>query len=139
MANSSSTSFTDKIADESSALGDRISDGAAQLKAKASELGRRAAEKIDENMTSAADGLDKAASSLHGTAEHLPGVDAVSGFAHSTADRLSATAGYVREHDVDSMMTGVRAIVRKNPGQSLIIAGVVGFLIGRSFKRGSAA
>ncbi|MGJ5818333.1 hypothetical protein [Paludibaculum fermentans] len=128
MPDSSSTSFTDRIADESSQLSDRLSDGATQLKAKAAELSRMAAAK-----------LDKAAASLHGTAENLPGVETASGLAHSAADRLSATAGYVREHDVDSVLTSVRAVVRKNPGQSLIIVGVIGFLIGCSFKRGATA
>lgn len=139
MPDSRTPSFTGKIADESSVLADKLSDGAAQLKAKASEYGRIAADKIDENISSAAAGLDRAAASLHNTADNLPGVETARGMAHSTADKLSATAGYVREHDVDSVITGVRAVVRKNPGQSLIIAGVIGFLIGHSFKRSSAA
>jgi ElaB/YqjD/DUF883 family membrane-anchored ribosome-binding protein len=139
MADSKSTSFTGKIAEDSSVLADRFSDGAAQLKARASEIGRMAADKIDEKMSSAAAGLDKAAASLHDTAENLPGVETARGMAHSAADKLSATAGYVREHDVDTMTRGVRAVVRKNPGQSLIIAGVIGFLIGRSFRRDAAA
>lgn len=139
MADSRTPSFTGKIADESSVLADKLSDATAQLKAKASEYGRIAADKIDENMTSAAAGLDKAAATLYDKAENLPGVETARGMAHSAADTLSATAGYVREHDVDSMVTGARAVVRKNPGQSLLIAGVIGFLIGRAFKRTSAA
>ncbi|MBN9661123.1 MAG: hypothetical protein J0H49_23225 [Acidobacteria bacterium] len=134
MANNNPTSFTDKISEESAGLVEKVSAGTAQLKAKASEFGRLAADKIDENMTAAAAGLDKAAASIHNTADNPPGVETAREMAHATADKLSATAEYVREHDVDTIMTGVRATVRRNPGQSLIIAGFIGFLIGRSLR-----
>lgn len=134
MPNNYSGSFNEKLADESSALGAKMSDGATQLKDKVSELGRKAADAIDENMDSAAGGLDKAAATLHGRADNLPGVETLSGLAHATADKLSATAGYVREHDVDKIMADVKTLVRNNPGPSLLVAGVVGFFVGRAFR-----
>lgn len=134
MPNTFSGSFNDTVADESSTLGAKMSDSATQVKDRVSELGRKAANAIDENMDSAAGGLDKAAATLHGRADNLPGVETLSNLAHATADKLSATAGYVREHDVDKIMADVKTLVRNNPGPSLLVAGVVGFLVGRAFR-----
>jgi ABC-type transporter Mla subunit MlaD len=127
----------DRLADESSTLAAKLSDSTTQLKDKVSEFGRKAADAIDENLDSVAGGLDKAAVTLHGRAENLPGVDKLSGLAHSAADKLSAGAGYVREHDVKRMMTDVKTLVRNNPGPSLLVVGIIGFLVGRALRSSS--
>ena len=131
------TSLSDNLADESSTLRDKISDRATHFKDNVSELGRKAADTIDENMASAAAGLEKAAATLHGRGENLPGIEKISGLAHTAAERLSATAGYIREHDVDRVMKDVGTLVKNNPGPSLLVAGVIGFLLGRAFMGGN--
>jgi len=52
--------------------------------------------------------------------------------AHAAADKLGATAEYVRAHDVGSMTADLERIVRRNPGPALLTAAVVGFLVGRA-------
>ena len=96
-------------------------------------MGRSAADKINENRDAAAGGLEKAAAALHENADGIPGGEKVTGMAHATAEKLDATAGYVREHDVKKMMFDVETLVKKNPGPSLLVAAVVGFLVGRAF------
>lgn len=127
------TSFNEPAEGAASTVGDKLSDTAAQVKDKVADLGRTAADKIDENRDAAAMGLDKAASALHEKAESLPGGEKVTGLAHATADKLSSTAEYVREHDVNRMMADVETLVKNNPGPSLLVAAAVGFLIGRAF------
>ena len=127
------TTFQDRVEGDSSTLGEKLSDTATQVKDKVSEMGRSAADKIDENRDAAAGGLDKAAAALHENAESIPGGEKVTGMAHATAEKLSATAGYVREHDVNKMMFDVESLVKKNPGPSLLVAAIVGFLVGRAF------
>ncbi len=134
MPNNYPDSSEDKLINEASAAGAKLSENAAQLKDKVSEFGRKAADTIDQGLGSAASGLDKAAATLHEKAENLPGVDTISGLTHSAADKLSATAGFVREHDVETMMSDVRRMVRNNPGPSLLAVGVIGFLVGRAFR-----
>jgi ElaB/YqjD/DUF883 family membrane-anchored ribosome-binding protein len=126
------TPFEDR-GNESSTLGDKLSDTATQVKDKVSEIGRTTADKIDENRDAAAGGLDKAATALHEKAESIPGGEKVTNLAHATADKLTATSRYVREHDVNRMMGDVETLVKNNPGPSLIAAAVVGFLVGRAF------
>ncbi len=132
MPNVVSTSLSDTLADATSTLGDRVADKAIDFNANVSELGRKAADAIDENMASAATGLDKAAATLHGRAERLPGMERVSGLAHTTADKLGATADYLRAHDVDRIMKDTKGLVRNHPGPSLLVAGAIGFLLGRT-------
>jgi ElaB/YqjD/DUF883 family membrane-anchored ribosome-binding protein len=127
------TSFRDPFQDESSTMGEKISDTASQVKDKMSNLGHTAADKIDQNRDAAAGGLEKAAVTLHEKAESLPGGERVASLAHATAEKLSSTAGYVREHDVNRMMSDVETLVKNNPGPSLLAAAAIGFLVGRAF------
>jgi ElaB/YqjD/DUF883 family membrane-anchored ribosome-binding protein len=127
------TSFGDPLGDQPSTVGGKLSDAATQVKDKVSDLGRTAADTIDENRGAAASGLDKAASALHENAESLPGGEKVSGLAHATAETLSSTADYVRDHDVNRMMADVETLVKNNPGPSLLAAAAIGFLVGRAF------
>ncbi len=139
MPNDVFTPHTAGRTDESSLLGDKLSGSTTHLKEKASEFGRKAADAIDGKVASAAIGLEQAAATLHGRADNLPGVDKVSSLAHSAADKLSATAGYFREHDVDRIKDDLKTLVKNNPGPSLLIAGVIGFFLGRAFTSSNRA
>ena len=119
--------------DESRSVTEKVSDAATEVKDKVADLGRTAAGKINENRGAAASGLERAASTVHETAASLPGGEKVAELAHSTADKLTTTAEYVRDHDVNSIMTDVERLVKNSPGPALLIAGVIGFLVGRAF------
>ena len=127
------TSFEDSFADDSSNLGEKLSDTVGQVKDKVSDMGRMAADKIDENREATAGGLQKAADALHQNAASLPGGEKVTELAHATAEKLTSTADYVREHDANRMMADVETLVKNNPGPSLLAAAVIGFLVGRAF------
>jgi len=122
------------IQNTAASLKNQVSDTASQAKDKAQEMGRNVQSKIDETRAPAAEKLEGAASALHEKADQLPGGETVAGLAHSAADKMHSTAEYVREHDVQGMMSDVESFARKHPGQSLLAAAAVGFLIGRSFR-----
>ena len=125
------------VTDDSSTIGGKISDAASQIKNKLSDLGRSAGNTIDEKRVVAASSLEKAATSLHDTAEHLPGVETVTGMAHDAANKMKSTAEYMRSHNVNRMMSDVETLVKNNPGPSLIAAVVIGFLTARAFRSDS--
>lgn len=112
----------------------KVSAAVEQTKNKLTEFSTAAAGKIDQNRAVAASGLEGAAATLHQRADQLPGGEKVTHFAHSAADKLNATAGYVRQNDLNNMKSDVEALVRKNPGPSLLVAAALGFFIGRSLK-----
>jgi hypothetical protein len=124
---------TDSVSESATELGDQLSNFGSTAKDKVADLSRTTADKIDGNREAAAGGLAAAASALHEKADMLPGGEKVAGIAHSAADKLSGTADYVREHDVDSMMSDLNRLVKANPGPSLVAAAVIGFLVARAF------
>ena len=94
-----------------------------------------AAAAIDDSRSTAADGLDAAASALHDRVDDLPGGETVRNVARATADRLSSSADYVRSHDVKRVMADVETFVKSNPGPALAVAAAFGFLLGRALSR----
>ncbi|MDP9088277.1 MAG: hypothetical protein M3O26_06030 [Pseudomonadota bacterium] len=109
------------------------SEAGSQIKTKAAELSHAAASQIDSSRGTAASGIASAAASLHDHAEDLPGGERVANLAHSAADKMSSTADYIRDHDMDAMVQDVKALVKKNPGPALLGAVVLGVLLGRAF------
>jgi ElaB/YqjD/DUF883 family membrane-anchored ribosome-binding protein len=130
----SSGDMADSLSDTAQSVKDKVADAASTAKQKVSDAGRQATDKIDEKRGPAADTLESAAATIHEKAEDLPGGETVKGVAHSAAEKLEATAGYIREHDVRAMLSDVEEIVKRNPGPSLLIAVAIGFLIGRAFR-----
>jgi ElaB/YqjD/DUF883 family membrane-anchored ribosome-binding protein len=113
-------------------VGDSLSARANQVTEKVSDVAKSAADTIDARRSTAADSLQTAASTLHDKADSLPGGETVKEFAHAAADRLTTTADYVRQHDVNRMMSDVETLVKNNPGPSLLAAAVFGFFVGRA-------
>ena len=104
-------------------------------KGKAAEMGQKVADKIDENRSAAASGLESAAGALREKADTLPGGEKVVTAAHATADAVGVAADYVRDTDVKAMMADVLKLVKNNPGAALLTAAAVGFLMGRTLSR----
>jgi ElaB/YqjD/DUF883 family membrane-anchored ribosome-binding protein len=55
-----------------------------------------------------------------------------------TSDRLAAgmerSADWLRNTNMTSFQQGLERQVRENPGRTLLIAGAIGYLLGRAFK-----
>ena len=129
------TSFGESGPGGASSTADQLADRATQVKERVSDMARTAAETIDDNRETTARGLQTAASALRDRADSLPGGERVTGVAHAAADKLSNTADYVRDHDLNRMKSDVFNLVKSNPGPSLMVAAVIGFLVGRSLSR----
>ena len=106
-----------------------VADKAAEAKETVNEFGRRAADKLDESRVSTARALENTSTSLHSGAEQF------SDAGHYAADRLQATADYLRETDIRSIFEDVQNFVRRYPAQALAGAAVLGFLVARGLSR----
>lgn len=109
----------------SARLVDNIGEKASHIKASVTGLGRQAVDGVDAKRRPVAATLEHTAAALHSQTDRAAGV------AHSAADRLRASADYVRANDLKAMATDVGDLVRRHPGQSLLAAGVAGFLVAR--------
>ena len=110
-------------------------EGARLAAASIAGAARDAAASLDDSRSTAADGLDAAATALHDRAAGLPGGETVQNAVRATADRLGSSAEYVRTHDATHMMADVKSFVKGNPGPALAIAASFGFLVGRALSR----
>ena len=90
---------------------------------------------VDDKREALARGIETAASALHRKADSLPGGERVVSSAHTTAGAMEAAADYLREHDLQDVLTDVRRVVKKHPGATLLIATAVGFVLARAFSR----
>ena len=107
-----------------------IDDGrAGTLKSKVQDVGARAAQRADQARVGAAAGLESVASTLHERG------DRVASAAHSAADAVDYGAEYLRDNDVQTMMSDLMEVIRRNPGPSLIGAAALGFILGRALSR----
>jgi ElaB/YqjD/DUF883 family membrane-anchored ribosome-binding protein len=123
------------LANEYEGVKDTARETANRVQDQASRFGQRAADAIDSKRQDAASGLESAAAGIHRTANSLPGGERVSGFAHQTADSLSNTAQYLRNHDVKDMASDMRRFVEDHPIPAVVGAALVGFLAGRAARR----
>jgi|SRR5437016_5433821 len=106
----------------------KLADTAADVKEKVANFGRRAVDRIEEQRRTAAGALERTASTLHS------GGDQLSDVAHTAANKIQATAEYVRETDLKGMVADVQDVVKRYPGPSLAIAAVLGFLVARGIR-----
>ena len=113
---------------------DSVSDAASRAKDQAAKYGQRAMDAVESGRESAASTLDSAAAGIRSKAESLPGGPQVGQFANQAADKLGATAQYLREHEVKDLMSGVESFIKAHPTQALLGAVVVGFLAGRGMR-----
>jgi len=114
---------------------ERADDGVSQAASRATEIGRRAAAVLDDKREAFASRIDSAASALASNADNLPGGEKVANAAWATAEALENAAGYVRDQDIESMLSDVGQIVKKHPGATLLTAAALGFVLARAMSR----
>jgi ElaB/YqjD/DUF883 family membrane-anchored ribosome-binding protein len=113
-------------------VGDKIADAASQAKERVSEFGRTAAQKVDEGRSGTAATLKSTAESIRTGAQSSG--QAITDVANRTAEKIDATADYIRDHDFRGMMSDLEQVVRRNPTPALIGAIGIGFLLGAAMR-----
>jgi ElaB/YqjD/DUF883 family membrane-anchored ribosome-binding protein len=111
----------------------KLADATTHVRNTAADFGRSAVENIDRNLKSAAGALANTASALR---SKLPAEGGrMTGAAQTAAEKLDATAQYLRTHNTQDLMTGVESWTRRNPAAAIGGALALGFLIGMSLNR----
>jgi|SRR5215475_13950789 len=82
-----------------------------------------------------ADKLQAAAQTLHQKADRSGQSTEVSAFGHRAAGWLERSADYVNEMEPQRLRSDLENQVRRNPGRSLLIAGIVGLALGGLLRR----
>src|SRR5579871_6219893 len=90
--------------------------------------------KMDSTREAIADRLRGAAGTIREQAS--AGSEAISDRAESAAGTLDASASYIESFDARRMMQDLFSVTKKYPAQSLLAAGLLGFLVARILPRG---
>jgi ElaB/YqjD/DUF883 family membrane-anchored ribosome-binding protein len=99
-------------------------------------LGGRQRDSIFKQIrTTAADKLQAAAETLHQKADRSGQSTEVTALGHRAADWLERSADYVNEMEPRRLKSDIETQVRRNPGRSLLIAGIVGLALGGILRR----
>lgn len=109
-----------------------------QARSKAHDLKNRFADQLDAG----ADRLrtrGTAGEPAYATGDGMSAISAPASTQDRVGDKVAggmhSTAEWLRQNDLDSMKRGVEEQVRTNPGRSLLIAAVAGYLIGKVIRR----
>jgi hypothetical protein len=81
-----------------------------------------------------ADLLSEAAYAIHDKSAGIGHSD-ISNLGDRAASWLEHSAGYVREMEPQRLKSDVEDKIRRNPGRSLLIAGIVGLVLGSVLRR----
>ena len=85
--------------------------------------------------TTVADKLQSAAQTLHQKADRSGQPAELATFGHRAAGWLERSAEYVNEMEPQRLKTDLENQVRRNPGRSLLVAGIVGLALGGLLRR----
>jgi ElaB/YqjD/DUF883 family membrane-anchored ribosome-binding protein len=89
---------------------------------------------FDRVKTAMADLLNQAAGVIHQKSAGSGNAD-ISDLGDRAAHWLEHSAGYVREVEPQRLRSDIEDKVRRNPGRSLVIAGVIGLVLGSVIRR----
>jgi len=85
--------------------------------------------------TTVAGKLQAAAQAIHQKADRSGQPAEISTFGHRAAGWLERSADYVNEIEPQRLKSDIENQVRRNPGRSLLIAGIVGLALGGLLRR----
>lgn len=129
-------------------LSDRARDIAGSAQDRLADVGSNVRERAGHLKESLADALDAGAGRLRqrGGSGNLAGSTAsgdvsigsdgrVAQVSTRVAGGMSATAGWLRDADIDGLKSGIEHQVKEHPGRTLLIAVGVGYLIGKALRK----
>ena len=128
--------------DSASASNPADAPGTPQVYDKVDETSASVRDRALQMKTQLADKLETGAGRLRQRATNMEKIDNAIATTKQrvaqTSDRVAAgmerSADWLRNANVTSFQQGLERQVRENPGRTLLIAGAIGYLLGRAFK-----
>ena len=141
-ADSSESAQTQSARDRLHQARDRAGEKLGQARDKAGELKLTLADKLEagaeklrtRSTTGTPSGM-AAAGVDAGTTEVAAQPDPMAQAGEKLATGMRSTADWLRNNDLESVKTNIEKEVRTNPGRSLLVAAVAGYLLGKAFRR----
>jgi hypothetical protein len=111
-----------------------------RAKEKAGEIKATLADKLEAGaqrlqQRSSGSGVTAGATAEGSSAALTTQRDPMAKASEKVAGGMRSTADWLRNNDLDTMRQGIEKEVRTNPGRSLLVAAVAGYLLGKAFRR----
>jgi ElaB/YqjD/DUF883 family membrane-anchored ribosome-binding protein len=127
MAKDAAGNLTDKAKDATTTVTHKAED----LAKNAGQYAKQAGQKADDATASFGHTIKSAADTVRAKGPH----DGILGSATSaTAGAMESTGRYLEQEKLSGMAHDMTELIRRNPIQALLIAGAIGFLVGRTLK-----
>jgi hypothetical protein len=108
---------------------------AGELKATLADRLESGADRLRQRSTTGTGGTMAAAGVDVGTTEVAAQRDPMAQVNDRLATGMKASADWLRNNDLDSVKASLENEVKTNPGRSLLVAAVAGYLLGKAFRR----
>lgn len=148
LSNGTNTASTVDDMSDGSGLADKATSALGGAKDKLADVGSSVRDRAAGAKDSLADMLESGAEKLRQRAGDgsLAGAGPTGGTAAITDDRMTqvttkvaggmeATAGWLRDADLDSLKASVETQVKEHPGRTLLIAVGLGYLLGKALRK----
>jgi ElaB/YqjD/DUF883 family membrane-anchored ribosome-binding protein len=135
---SQSLGFTDRARDFAGTAQEKLADVGSSMRDRAENLKDSLADALDSGADRLRNRTSSSGSLASATDRGSIAVDTSNrGSAMTTrvAGGLEATAGWLRETDLDSLKTGIERQVKEHPGRTLLVAVGLGYLIGKAVRK----
>jgi hypothetical protein len=133
-----SQGFADRARDVASSAQDKLADVGASVRDRAGSLKDSLADALDngaDKLRGRGSSGSQFASATDGGSMAVETTSRVAPVATRVAGGMEATAGWLRDADLDSLKTGVERQVKEHPGRTLLIAVGLGYLIGKAVRK----
>lgn len=118
----------DKLAD----VGSTVRDRTGQMKDSLADALETGAEKLRQR-AGGSDGMALAGATGSGSTALAD--SRLADVGGKVATGMDATAGWLRDADLDGLKSGLEKQVKEHPGRTLLIAAGVGYLLGKAFRK----
>lgn len=135
--------FADRARDVAGTAQEKLADVGSTVRDRAGNLKDSLASALD----SGAERLRRQAGSTASSGQQLAGAtesgsvaieatnSRIAPVATKVAGGMEATAGWLRETDLDSVKTGIERQVKEHPGRTLLVAVGLGYLLGKAIRK----
>jgi ElaB/YqjD/DUF883 family membrane-anchored ribosome-binding protein len=123
-------SAQDKLAD----VGSTVRDRTGHLKDSLADALETGADKVRQRAGATGHGVALAGSTAAGSVA-IEGDARLADIGGKVATGMDATAGWLRDADLDGLKSGLEHQVKEHPGRTLLIAAGIGYLLGKALRK----
>ena len=138
LSGSQSHGFADRARDVAGSAQEKLADVGSTVRDRAGNLKDSLANALDsgaERLRNRGGSSGQLATATEGGSVAVETSSRIAPVATKVAGGMEATAGWLRETDLDSIKTGIERQVKEHPGRTLLVAVGLGYLIGKAVRK----